>query len=166
VVTGNSDDASYLNQFLVWTLIDELLSVSKEERVDWSALFHEWSDADEAEDLEETPELKKSENPEPLGANLDELAGTYYNAGYKELVIRMKDGKPVADCTDRCFPFVLIFEHLTGSRFVVQTRSIWDGSGRKIRGEVRVKSGKVPAVGILEMDDDPEKRLVWFDRVK
>jgi CubicO group peptidase (beta-lactamase class C family) len=166
VVVGNSDDASYLNQFLVWTLIDELLSVSKEERVDWSALFRKWSDADEAEDLEETPELKKPENPEPLGTNLDELTGTYYNAGYKELVIEMKDGKPVADCTDRCFPFVLTFEHLTGSKFVVETRGTWDGSGRKLRGEVKVESGRILAVGILELDEDPEKRLVWFDRVE
>lgn len=165
VIFGNSDDASYLNQFLLWTLIDELLGVAKEERVDWSALFHKWSDQDEAEDLEETSELTRPDNPEPLGVRLEELVGTYYNAGYKDLVLEMRDGKLVADCTDRCFPFILTFEHLSGPRFATHTQGIWDGSKRKLRGEIRVEGGKGTAVGILELDDDDQKRLVWFDRV-
>jgi CubicO group peptidase (beta-lactamase class C family) len=165
VVFGNSDDASYLNQFLMWTLIDELLSVPKEERVDWSALFHKWSDLGEAEDLEETPDLTRPENPEPLGASLEDLAGAYYNVGYKDLVLEMKDGELVADCTDRSYPFTLTFEHLTGPKFSTKTYGIWDGSGRKLRAEVRVENGKPMAVGILELDDDDEKRLVWFDRI-
>jgi hypothetical protein len=81
-------------------------------------------------------------------------------------MLEIKDGKLIADCTDRCFPFILTFEHLTGPKFAVETYGVWDGTKQKSRGEVRVEDGTVTAVGILELDGDDEKHLVWFNRVE
>jgi hypothetical protein len=162
---GNADDADYINETLKWTLMDEILGVPKEERVDWSAFFRGWEQMAQEEDKEVKPEFEKPENPEPLGAALEEIVGTYHDAGYKDLIIGMKDGKLVADCTDRCFPFMLTFEHLTGNKFVVDRRYTWDTLKGKLRGEVRIEQGKVTSVGV-ELEEDVEGGLIWFKRAE
>jgi CubicO group peptidase (beta-lactamase class C family) len=162
---GNADDADYINETLKWTLMDEILGVPKEERVDWSAFFRGWEQMAQEEDKEVKPEFEKPENSEPLGAALEEIVGTYHDAGYKDLIIGMKDGKLVADCTDRCFPFMLTFEHLTGNKFVVDRRYTWDTLKGKLRGEVRVEQGKVTSVGV-ELEEDVEGGLIWFKRTE
>jgi CubicO group peptidase (beta-lactamase class C family) len=162
---GNADDADYINETLKWTLMDEILGVPKEERVDWSAFFRGWNEMGQEEDKKVKPEFEKPENPEPLGVALEEIVGTYHDAGYKDLVIEMKDGKLVADCTDRCFPFMLTFEHLTANKFVVDRRYTWDTLKGKLRGEVRIEEGKVTSVGV-ELEEDVEGGLIWFKKVE
>jgi hypothetical protein len=77
----------------------------------------------------------------------------------------MVDGKLVADCTDRCFPFMLTFEHLTANKFVVDRRYTWDTLKGKLRGEARIEDGKVTSVGV-ELEEDVEGGLIWFNRVE
>jgi hypothetical protein len=144
--------------------MDAVLDVLKEERVDWSAFYRGWYEKDEEEDKEVKPEFKKPETPEELGVPLEQFVGTYHDAGYKDLVLEMKDGKLVADCTDRCFPFMLTFEHLTANMFVVEKRYTWEGTTEKLRGEVQIEDGKVIAVGVdLEEDVDGH---IWFKRLE
>jgi CubicO group peptidase (beta-lactamase class C family) len=160
---GNADDADYINETLKWTLMDEILGVPKEERVDWSAFFRGWNQMGQEEDKKVKPEFEKPENPEPLGVALEEIVGTYHDAGYKDLVIETKGTKLVADCTDRCFPFMLTFEHLTANKFVVDRRYTWDTLKGKLRGEVRIEEGKVTSVGV-ELEEDVEGGLIWFKK--
>lgn len=161
----NADDGDYVNETLKWTLMDEILGVSKEERVDWSAFFRGWNQMGQEEDKKVKPEFEEPDNLEPLDVPLEQLVGTYHNAGYKDLVVEMKDRKLVADCTDRCFPFMLTFEHLTANKFVVDRRYTWDTLKSKLRGEVRIKDGKIASVGV-EFEEDVEGGLIWFKRAE
>jgi CubicO group peptidase (beta-lactamase class C family) len=163
VVFGNSDDANYACEILKWTLMDEVLCVPKEERMDWSAFYRGWYERDEEEDKEVNPEFEKPEDPEELGVPLEQLVGRYHDAGYKDLVLEMKDGKLVADCTDRCFPFMLTLDHLTANKFVLEKRWTWEGTTDKVRGEIRIESGKVTAVGV-DLDEDVDGHI-WFKRI-
>jgi CubicO group peptidase (beta-lactamase class C family) len=167
VIIANGDSAYFLEDILMFTLIDEILNVPKEQRIDWSTLFLEWHKMDEAEagDSDVDPELTKLENPESLGIPLENLAGTYHNAGYKDLVLQTKDGKLVADCNDRCFPFVLTFEHLTGDEFIVIKLDSWVHDREKLRGKARIEGSQVVSVGV-DLEEDLEGHLIWFDRVQ
>lgn len=163
VIMGNSDGAYYANQILNYILMDEVLEVPVADRVDWASFFRDQYERDEVEDEKEDPELTRPERPEPLGVPLESLAGTYHDAGYKDLVLEMKDGKLVADCSDRCFPFVLTFEHLTGQQLVAESHDLWGDEKRKLRCEVRIEGGKATSLGMV-FEDDLEGYPIWFDK--
>jgi CubicO group peptidase (beta-lactamase class C family) len=165
VSIGNTDDAAYVNNTLVWTLIDDLLGVPEDDRVDWSAFHRRWKDKEMKEDAEIKPELTRPANPEPLELPLEALTGRYHDVGYKDLVLEMKDGKLIADCDDRCFPFVLTFFHLTANKFLVENRGTMDGVVRKWRGEVRIEGHKATSIGV-EFEEDVEGGLIWFKRTE
>jgi hypothetical protein len=164
VIFGNSDSSLYVNDILKFTLIDDVIGVRKEDRIDWGAFFKNFRAMDDAEDAEK-PEWTKVESVEPLEVSLEKMAGSYHNVGYKELVLEMKDGKPVADCSDRCFPYTLTFEHLTANKFTIEMHGVWEGNlYSTIRGEIRTEDGQVKAVGV-ELEEDVKGGLIWFDRV-
>jgi CubicO group peptidase (beta-lactamase class C family) len=164
VIIGNSDSAGCAKDVLKWTLIDEVLDVPKKERVDWSCFFRNLQERDDEADDEERPELAKPKHPKPLGLGLEDLVGTYHNAGYKGLALDMKDGKLMADCNDRCFPFMLTFHHQTGPKFVVEMRGVWDDYTRKLRGEFQIEDGNAVAMGV-ELEPDVKGGLIWFDKM-
>lgn len=162
VVFGNSESAYEVEQILVHCLIDEVLHVPIGDRVDWAAYTRDAKDKEDAENDDEE-DFKKPEEPEPLAIALENLVGSYYHPGYKHLVLKMQNGKLVADCRDRCFPFVLTFEHLTGQKFTADLCHVWIRSTEKIGSEIRLSGGSVLAVGIaFEEDMDG---LTWFDRL-
>ncbi|KAF2828112.1 beta-lactamase/transpeptidase-like protein [Ophiobolus disseminans] len=164
VILANLETSLYAEQILSHTLVDEVLSVPMEERVDWSAFFRKWYDRDK-EHNEDDPEFTKPTNPEPLGVALETLTGTYRDAGYKDLVLEMKDGKLVADCHDRCFPFVLTLEHLTEGKFAIEVYDVWGGERRKLKGEIRIQDGRAVSLGV-GFEGEIEGHLTWFDRIE
>ena len=164
VIFGNSSSATYVSDILKFTLLDDVIGVRKEDRVDWGVFFKNFQTMDDAEDAEK-PEWTKVESVEPLGIALEKMVGGYHNIGYKGLVLEMKNGKVMADCSDRCFPYVLAFEHLTGNSFTVEMHGIWEGSlYSTIRGEIRTEGGQVMAIGV-GLETDVKGGLIWFDRV-
>jgi len=164
VIFGNSDSAVYVNDVLKYTLLDDVIGVRQEERIDWGSFFKNFRAMDEEEDAEK-PEWTKVDKVEPLDIAMETIAGTYYNVGYKGLVLEMKDGKLTADCSDRCFPYIITFQHLTDKTFIAESRGVWEGAVyATMRSEIRVEGGKVAAVGV-EMEKDVKGGLIWFDRV-
>lgn len=95
---------------------------------------------------------------------LEELAGTYFNAGYRDLVLMLKEGRLEADCTDRGMPFILKFDHLSGSVFVAEKIYVLGRSRRKLKTEFEMtEDGTVQRLGIPlcgEMEVEP----IWFDK--
>lgn len=164
VILGNSDSAVYVNDILKFTLLDDVLGVREDDRVDWTAFFKNFQAMDETEDAEK-PEWMNVDNILPLSISLVKLVGGYHNIGYKGLALEMKDGKLMADCSDRCFPYTLTFDHLTGNTFAVEMHGVWEGElYSTIRGEIRVEGGKVTALGV-GLEPDVKGGLIWFDRV-
>jgi hypothetical protein len=172
VMLGNADDAYEVQQVLLHTLLDGVLGVREGDAgaVDWSAFWRAEREREEREEKEKEydEEFKVPEQPEGLGVAVEELAGRYFNAGYKGLVLEVKDGKLVADGSDRGFPWVMTFSHLTGPRFVAALRDVW-GAGtytEKMKAEFRFGGdGKVEAVGVA-MEPRMEDHLIWFDLVR
>lgn len=166
VICTNSNPGRYVFGILEHMLMDEVLGVGKEEKVDWEKVFRDkrakYLEAVKKE--KEKPEYNVPEDPEPLGLAVEGLVGRYFHNGYKEIRLEMREGKVVADCSDRCFPFVITFSHLSGKRFLADIHGVWDDEYIKKKAEVRVDGeGKVVAVGI-DFEEDMED-LIWFDRI-
>ncbi|KAF1844311.1 beta-lactamase/transpeptidase-like protein [Cucurbitaria berberidis CBS 394.84] len=169
VILGNSDGAFGAEQILLHMLMDHVVNVPEEERLDWTKFWREWGEREEAEAEEDEDEddvqFQTLENPEVLGVPIHSLAGKYYNAGYKGLVLEMKEGKLVADCNDRCWPFVLTFSHLPGGNFAVKSESVWGGDTKMMKAEFRIEEGrKVESVGV-NFVEEIQGHLTWFDKV-
>ncbi|KAH8727986.1 beta-lactamase/transpeptidase-like protein [Phaeosphaeriaceae sp. PMI808] len=164
VMMSNSEDAEWAHQIIWYTLMDEVLGVPKEERVDWPAFYRTKYEEYEADEKKVDPELAKPDNPEPLGIPLEQMVGTYRNAGYKNLVLEMKGENLVADCNDRCMPFELVFNHLNSSKLVVDFHDFWTDMTKKMKGEVRIEDGKVVSLGV-DFEEDLDD-LIWFDAVQ
>lgn len=106
------------------------------------------------------------ESPEPLSVPLEKLAGTYFNAGYRNSVLVLKQGRLEADCTDRGIPFILEFDHLSGNKFVAEQKDLLDRSRRKMKAEFELgKDGKVQRLGI-PLCGELEREPIWFERTE
>jgi hypothetical protein len=156
---GITDNACYVNETLKWTLIDDMLGVPQDDRVDWCAFHRRWNDKEIEEDAEIKPESTRPASPDPLGLPLEALTGRYHDVGYKDLLLEIRDGKLIADCDDRCFPLVLTFIHLTANKFCVENRRTMDGVIRKWRGEVRIGGNKATSIGV-EFEEDVNRGLI------
>jgi hypothetical protein len=166
VIFANEDTFDWAVDTITRVWIDEVIGLPKEERIDWKAFFREREERYEAEgkEKEAKPEFAPPENPEPLGVPLEAISGTYHDAGYKDLVLEVKDGKLVADCDDRCTPFTLTFGHLTGNKFAVDLFDVWGAETIKLKGEIRVEANRVVSLGV-SFEEDVEGGLIWFSKV-
>jgi CubicO group peptidase (beta-lactamase class C family) len=166
VMFGNSEDAFYAIQILAHELMDDVFKVREEERINWAAYWRKcWKD-EEKEEQEENSDLLPPESPEPVPVPLDELAGDYFHAGYRTLVLTLNHGSLEADCSDRCVPFKLRIDHLSGTKFVVDYRNMLDRSVQKLKAEFDIdEDGTVKRLGIplcADMKDD----FIWFHRLQ
>lgn len=161
VMFGNSNDAFYVLQILFHELMDDLLKTPQEERTDWSAYWRKCQMDEKEEEVD--PKLLPPQSPEQLSVPLELLAGNYFNAGYRTLVLAHYQGRLESDCSDRCMPFKLKFEHLSGNEFAVGYKILLDNSTRKLKAEFDLEDGMVRGLGIAlcdEMKDD----LIWFKK--
>lgn len=165
VLFGNSYDSYYVNQILFHQLMDDVLKTPKEEATDWPAYWRKCYDDDEKEE-EQDPGLSPPESPESLPVTIERLAGEYYNAGYRTLRLEMKEGQLESDCTDRCMPFHLTFEHLTAKKFVAVHQDVLFRNKRKMNAEFDIsEDGTIHSLGIplcIEMEDT----LIKFEKRK
>lgn len=167
IICSNSNSGRYVNDILQHVLLDEVLGVTGEEKVDWQKVYRERRAKylESVKKEKEKPEYNVPENPEPLGVAIEGLVGRYFDKGYKEIRLEMREGKVVADCSDRCFPFVITFGHLSGNKFVANMHDLWDDFHFKNKAEVKVnEQGKVVAVGV-GFEEDMED-LIWFERIE
>lgn len=168
VMMGNSETAYFPTQILLHALLDDLIGVPANERILNEKFFRETYEKNLAsrEENRNAPEFQVPENPEPLGVEIDAVAGSYFDPGYKGIVLEVRDGKLVADCDDRCFPLFLTFTHLSGKKFLVEIYDVWEGDTSKTVSEIRIgEAGKVTAVGV-RFEDEMKDDLTWFDRVE
>lgn len=162
VMFGNADDAFYVLQTLFHQLVDDLLRIPPDERTDWAAY---WRKCQADEDQEENDDSEVLDSWEPLQVALESLAGTYYNDGYRTLVLAHK-GRLEADCSDRGMPFILRFGHLSGNKFRVEQEYSLGKSTRKLKAEFDIHGdGTVKQLGI-PLCDGMEDTLIWFQRVQ
>lgn len=164
VIFGNATNAFFVHQILSHQLMDEVIHVPQEERTDWSAYWRKCYQDEEKEDTKEDPELLPPNSREPLSVPLEELAGEYFNAGYRTMVLVHNKGRLEADCTDRCTPFELRFDHLSGNRFVVEFHDVLIKGKRKMKAEFNIEDGAVQSFGV-PLCDEMGDELIWFHKL-
>ncbi|PPJ52226.1 hypothetical protein CBER1_09730 [Cercospora berteroae] len=167
VMLGNSESAGSVIDVLSTELIDEILEVLVEKRVDWNARAHQIDENYQAEmDKSIAKDLRPDlEHPEPLNIPLSAYVGEYWNAGYRGLNIEVKEGRLFVDATERTMGFWLEFEHLADqSVFVVKLKDYYGGLSVERAAEFRFQNDRVVKVGI-DFEDDFEG-YIWFDKVE
>lgn len=161
ITFGNTQTAYTAHDKICWDLIDDLLEIPGEKRFDWDEWLTKDMDEPDSKSIDELyPELPDKRLP--LVLPLGEYTGSYQNKGYGGMTVKLKDGKLVADATDRTWQSELIFEHVSGAFFVVDILDIKTREIDRRKAEFGVGAqGKVMEMGIGfvdEMEDD----LIWF----
>lgn len=166
-IIGNSNGVGEGALVLFHWLMDRMLGVKEDERIDWYAWWSEKKAKEDAEDPNKMPEwetdLRKQEKVE-LTVPLEKVVGHYHDAGYKDIIVEFKDGKLVADCMDRCYGLRMEFQHITGNMFLTLTKDPLSVYTNRMKAEVKVENGVVKSLG-LDMEDALGGELIWFQRV-
>lgn len=169
VVFANGDNgANEMIEGIAMRLIDEVLGVAEAERADWLLDARQQYDEDEEEAKEEERVAQETwigGKCEELPLPIDAYVCAYSNAGYHEMNVELKEGKLWADCTDRSFPFFLLFEHMTGGRFWVKLRDARNGEDEGLKSEFQVEEGRVVRMGIAFEPEMPDE-MIWFVRTE
>lgn len=167
---GNSVDAGRVGDVVMKELMDELLRVPAEDRVDWPAVVKKKIDSltDETEPDKVREKLYPGVgNPEPQERPLSAYTGQYTNVGYHSIKVEIKDGGLYVDASDRGMAFMLTFDHISEQRkYVAWMEDALEGSREAIKAEFRFEEGddgQATQIG-LHLEDDMEE-LIWFERV-
>ncbi|KAH8161087.1 hypothetical protein CIB48_g7157 [Xylaria polymorpha] len=163
-IFGNSSDGGDIATILSRELIDEVLGVPVSERPDWGKL----QDAAEQsyEDDPKQNEFRRvlREEAEPQKMPLSAYTGEYWNPGYKEMKVDIKDGKLFIDASHRSMGFFLDFDHVREQTEYImcctsfQSRDTWLMASKfMFQNDRAIKMG-------LELDTNAG--FIWFDRVE
>ncbi|KAF2729545.1 beta-lactamase/transpeptidase-like protein [Polyplosphaeria fusca] len=169
VILTNSSWASEIVEVLLGHLMDELLNVAADDRTDWASHWrHRWDVDEEARAKRQAyphPYLERPDPPQKLEVSLEDIAGTYRNAGYQNFVLTVEGNKLFADMTDRCYPFNMILEHFSGNDLVARIQAQPEGFESKLKARLELDPAKkVTRLGIAfegDMGDD----LIWFEKI-
>lgn len=107
--------------------------------------------------------------PLPLSLPLDRYAGTYFNAGYKNMTLAVRDGQLHCDRMDGAWQFVLDLEHVTGEHFLARIDSA-TAPGLVLKEATAVEfvlgaDGVVRRFGIAADSEMGREGRIWFDRI-
>ncbi|KAL9083623.1 MAG: hypothetical protein Q9165_008438 [Trypethelium subeluteriae] len=168
VILGNSSDAADLAPVLAHELIDEALKVPEPERPDWNALYLQRKA--KREEVDEGDKLRKElrpdfdGTPQPQKIPLSTYTGEYWNAGYRGLILEIKDNQLFVDATDRSMGFYLTFEHICDqTKYIAHLEDCDDGIDDPFLAEFRFDNDRIVKMGLMiepELDE-----FVWFDKV-
>lgn len=173
VVISNSGSTDGADDVIVDELIDELLQVPESELPDWEAYQGSFVDEDDNADSDQVDVIKKGlpegkEEPEPLPRDMQSYVGRYWNKGYHDLVVEVKDDKLYVDASDRSFGFTGYLGHITGGTnfyFRIAESEAWGGADMAtFAAEFKMEGDKVVALGVQLEDSLPDDALIWFER--
>lgn len=171
LVFSNSDSAG--RETLAWHLIDEVLGVPADKRVDLFALMQK-NKAESKERNTREAGLKRlyptiPSPPRPLSLPLEEYTGIYRHPAYPEFTISLTPDNELRVDMDGAFPAHIDLQHASADYFVA--RMFYSPYSADVDLVVKAEfklgvDGKVERFGVvLDFANMPDT-LVWFDRVK
>lgn len=168
VMCGNSDGLYRVDQVVTKELIDEQLNVPLADRVDWVE-YAENRQKQSEEKIDNRDELREeigqgnAEQRIPLQA----YTGEYYNSGYHDVTVQVKDNRLYIDGSKRSNPIYLDFEHVRDDKFfIVSVSDDEEEVMAYLKGEFAIdEQKKVTALGI-DLCEELEDELIWFERSK
>lgn len=164
VILGNADNAGNVAGIISRELIDEALGVPKDERVDWDAYFVEakkkYEEGKESVAKLFCPELGELQ---PLQTPLGQYVGTYWNLGYREMVVEIREGKLFIDASDRSMGFYVTLEHVCDeNKFIGHLEDRDDGTEEDVPVQFKCENGRIVCLGMK--DEQTFDEYVWYDR--
>ncbi|KAF7540163.1 hypothetical protein G7054_g1616 [Neopestalotiopsis clavispora] len=170
VAFGNSTNGGTLAEVVAKELIDEILKVPKDERVDWNKRERDaeqkWR-APEAE-KERREKLRQElcpgiKEPQPQTQPLEAYAGEYHNVGYHGMTVQVLDGKLFIDASERSMGFLVTFEHVCDqTKYLMHMKDYLDGEVYSKKAEFVLDNGKVTRMG-LHLEEDLDD-YIWFNK--
>lgn len=169
----NSGSTDYADDLIIDELIDELLQVPEAERPDWEAYEYSFLDDDDTAENDQKKIIEELlpegvTGSEPLTREMESYAGRYWNKGYHDLVVEVKDGKLFIDASDRSFGFTGFLGHVkdqTKFFFRIAESEAWGGLDMAcLKAEFKIEGDKVVALGVQFEDALPDDELIWFDK--
>lgn len=172
VITINCNDENLVGDLLVDELIDNLLGVPDPERPDWAAYYALLKDdediEDEASEVRKELLLENAAEPEGLINDPELYSGCYWNLGYRELVVVVKDGTLFVDASDRGFAFTAALEHVFGQhKFLFRMTESHSHGGLPLavlKAEFRLEGTAVTMLGIHFEPELSDGEMIWFEK--
>ena len=187
VTLGNTATTSNaVGEKLMWHLIDERLGVKEEERFDWNKkyvisfvlLLHcsrNFRNLDNFKQLEQKVQNASRifypsvpDPPIPASLPLESYTGTYFNAGYHNVSIILKNDQLFFNRSEATWKVNADLEHISGDYFMVYVDSM-TAPGFIFRDPVPAEfkvgaDGVSKAFGILAEIEMGLDSRIWFDR--
>lgn len=166
VIIGNSDEAGTVADVISKELIDEVLDVPRKGRTDWEkrAVEAERKFEEEKESVQEQlcPGLKELR---PLEREMEDYVGRYWNVGYHEMAVEIREGKLFVDASDRSMGFYLRLEHVCDqTKFIGHLEDCYDGTKEEVPVQFKIEYGKVVSFGMK--DEATYDEYVWYERME
>ena len=163
MILGNSGDGSSGIDKIMWRLVDDLLCIPQEKRVNWSERVGDdetnWRSKAVNELYPKIPEP-----PIPLTLPITSYTGSYQHKGYGEFVVDLKDGKLEIDAPDRTYPFKLFLTHISGEFFAAERMDMGSREKEISKAAFRLnQDGSVDQFGVA-LIPDLERELIWFNK--
>ncbi|KAJ4209590.1 hypothetical protein NW759_013444 [Fusarium solani] len=181
VVLGNAEGTNPVAAQLFRDLIDEVIGVAKEERVqllDKQTVVKgrqggklkkktQGNQRNEGGSIAKKPKEKqkdnRSESAQPQTRPLGQYTGYYWNAGYHGMKVEIKDDALFINATDRSMAFTLVFEHQRDqTKYIAHLSDLWEGGDDLIPAEFVFDGDKAVKMGL-----DLEPLIgdkIWFER--
>ncbi|KAH6609818.1 beta-lactamase family [Trichoderma cornu-damae] len=179
-IFGNSDGASRVGEVLMRELIDDLLGLPQDQRLDWDKVLREKhtgekleehgsdDDEDARDEAKEAEEARQKlcpgiKEPQPQKMPLSAYTGEYWNPGWRGLSVQAKDGHLFVDCSDRSYVFTLTLRHVCEqTKYIAHMKEVVGGPSVPLRAEFRFDNDVAVKLGVAfeeELED-----YIWFDR--
>lgn len=114
----NGTYGRHLAYTLAYEIIDELLNVPPEQRIDWDEAIHKAEDTDEDDQDPFDEAIQKKLYPDAKDIKtltpkeMENYLGVYHNAAYGDLEVIIRDGKLFIDGSDRSMGFTITLAHV------------------------------------------------------
>ncbi|KAJ5405865.1 beta-lactamase/transpeptidase-like protein [Penicillium sp. CMV-2018d] len=116
-LANTAQTSNYAAQLLAFHLLDERLGIPREQRFDWNQ--RNWSLIEQEKQRVADKVNYRPPIVLPPKLPLDEYAGTYTHAGYKDITVYFSEGVLHADRKDMTWPETIRFQHVTGEHFLI-----------------------------------------------
>lgn len=117
ILANTAQTSNYAAQLLAFHLLDERLGIPREQRFDWNQ--RNWSLVEQEKQRVADKVNYRPPIVLPLTLPLDEYAGTYAHAGYKDITVYFSESVLHADRKEMTWPETIRFQHVTGEHFLM-----------------------------------------------
>ncbi|KAF3390898.1 Penicillin-binding protein 4 [Talaromyces pinophilus] len=109
------------------------------------------------------PTNQEQPPPPPQETPLEAYVGRFWNAGYRAMIVTIKDNQLFIDATDRSNGFTMTFEHVKDQTvYIAHTRDVIELGDEPVDARFVLEDGKAIKMGL---DLEPAiKEMIWFER--